>query len=95
MSDHDLYEKNGFLNVRDIHGGVYILTNYIGVRHFFVIDESDQDKILLNLCRAVARMEKNGHIITSVTRMDEGCKANPRVAFRNTKEYKQALEEEL
>lgn len=59
---------------------------------YIAMREYCESEALKNLCRAVVRLEREGRIITSVQKLyPDGHR--PRVAFRQTAEYKQAKEE--
>lgn len=53
------------------------------------VPDKELDAILFELCCAISVIEAKGHIITSVVELcDDG--STPRVAYRNTKEYRKA-----
>lgn len=53
------------------------------------VPDKECDGVLFELCCAISAIEAEGHIITSVVELCEDG-STPRVAFRNTKEYRAA-----
>lgn len=53
------------------------------------VPDKEYDGVLFELCCAISEIEAEGHIITSVVELCEDGNT-PRVAFRNTKEYRAA-----
>lgn len=53
------------------------------------VPDKEYDGVLFELCCAISEIEAEGHIITSVVELCEDG-STPRVAFRNTKEYRAA-----
>ena len=53
------------------------------------VPDKEYNVVLFELCCAISAIEAEGHIITSVVELCEDG-STPRVAFRNTKEYRAA-----
>lgn len=60
--------------------------------HIVYVKSDEKENILLDLCRAIVKIERSGDIVTSVQELSEDGR-HPRVAFRNTKEYRKAKQE--
>lgn len=53
----------------------------------------DKEQILLELCRAIVAIERQGHIVTSAQELHADGH-HPRIAFRQSKQYQQAKKEQ-